>query len=124
MNLTSQNVCAIFDDSLSEDGFLVEGVMQVCKFNPERLESHRQDVIDMVKQLNPTFINDGWSFLNLCMDANDNLWTGEHVVCEKLIMLGIGLGIAQFPLPREFWSMLPGGLPYVNFEIDLTSPSN
>jgi hypothetical protein len=37
---------------------------------------------------------------------------------EALVALGVGLGMAQFQMPREMWSVLPGGVPYVLLDPD------
>lgn len=58
----------------------------------------------------------GWSFLNLCTDRHDRLWTGEHSVCEQLIVLAQALDLATYPMPRDMWEILPGGMPYVMFK--------
>jgi hypothetical protein len=55
----------------------------------------------------------GWSFLNFCQDRHGTLWTGMHQTCEELIVLGIGLGMVKWCLPRGMWDALPGGMPYL-----------
>jgi hypothetical protein len=51
------------------------------------------------------------SFLNACMTKDDNQW-GEHQNMEQLLALGIAIGYARILLPRNMWSVLPGGVPY------------
>lgn len=55
----------------------------------------------------------GWSFLNACNDRHGNQWTGLHQRMEQLFQLGIALGRVSYCLPREFWSAMPGGVPYI-----------
>ena len=55
----------------------------------------------------------GWSFLNMCVDKDGNQWTGFHEIVDKLLMLGIAIGKMSFLLPKQMWSILPGGMPYV-----------
>ena len=31
----------------------------------------------------------------------------------KLVVLGIGVGMVAYSLPRDVWNILPGGVPYV-----------
>ena len=36
-----------------------------------------------------------------------------HMTVESLLCLGIGLDLAEWCLPKEMWSLMPGGMPYV-----------
>lgn len=126
MKLSSKNVTEVFEDSLFNDGeptdnaIIVSGIVTNVGFHSDRLTGHRSDVLDMVKELDSTFhlsVGGGWSFMNLCNDAQGNRWTGEHRVMEQLCLLALGLNIASFLLPREMWSVLPGGMPYIGFSV-------
>lgn len=123
MELTSANVTKVFIDCLFKDkdeaieiGHVeVHGIVMNVGFHPERLESHKADVIDMLECLPHNFrIEDGggWSFLNACVDKDGKQW-GEHKKMEQLFLLGIGLKLVEWQLPREVWGALPGGMPYV-----------
>jgi hypothetical protein len=106
-------------DQAPEGAVIVEGIMRPFGFHPERLESHREEVAGMLANLPTEFRTSehggggGWSFLNACQDRNDVQWTGLHQVMDALFVLGIGLGLAAWLLPRDMWSALPGGMPYV-----------
>jgi hypothetical protein len=119
--LTSVRVGEVFVDCLFKDGesqekfVLAEGVVGKYGFEPTRLESHREDVKELLSQLPPEFqegTGGGWSFLNACNDKDGNQWTGEHRVMEQLFVLGLALGLVESQLPREYWVALPGGMPY------------
>jgi hypothetical protein len=125
--LTAESVEAVFMDCLfrkeeivepgrAPDGaVLVDGVLRKFGFQPDRLESHRQTVRDMLAELPIEFHKNtggGWSFLNACMTRDGTQW-GEHRNMEQLFVLAIGLGLAGWLLPREVWSALPGSVPYV-----------
>jgi hypothetical protein len=56
----------------------------------------------------------GWSFLNACMDRHGHQWTGLHQQQERLFALGIACGKARWLFPRQLWTSLPGGMPYVS----------
>lgn len=105
-------------DNAPKDGIeivKVEGIVHKFGLHKERLESHREDVAAMLDQLPDSFhakSGGGMSFLNACVDKNDHQW-GEHRNMEALFVLGIGLGLAKWCLPRSMWSALPGGMPYV-----------
>lgn len=112
------------DDEISSgatpsDAVIVDGVRGKFGFNPKRLESHRDDVIAILREMNPNFFKatgGGYTFLALCQDRNGNQW-GEHQNCNDLVVLAIGLGLGEYCLPRETWSSLPGGMPYIVFDI-------
>lgn len=95
-----------------------EGIMLQLGFVNSRLESHKEEIISILKNLDPSFFQkDGMSFLNFCQDKDGHLW-GEHKNCDELICLGNALKLVKFTTPnRELWSMLPGSVPYIQVEI-------
>ena len=105
-------------DNAPKDGIeivKVEGIMNTFGLHRERLESHREEVAAMLAQLPDTShakSGGGMSFLNACVDRDGVQW-GEHRNMEVLFVLGVGLGLAKWCLPRSMWSALPGGMPYV-----------
>lgn len=107
-------------DEIPENALKIQGIMRTFVFNPERLETHRAQVVAIIDQLHTEFLAEdeggggGWSFLNLCMTKDDMQW-GEHMNCEDLIVIATGLGLCEYSMPRQFWSALPGGMPYVVF---------
>lgn len=120
MELTSANVEAVITDCLfrDEEELLdpteVSGIVNKYAFHTERLQSHREDVKSMLHQLPDEFINGGgWSFLNMCMTADGEQWTGLHLRQENLACMAIALGLGYWvPVQRELWSAFPGGVPY------------
>lgn len=122
MQLTSERVTEIFMDCLFREGedtsehVPVHGIVTNAGFHPERLESHRREIGQMLCELPLEFQKSGgggWSFLNACNDKEGNQWTGLQQTMEQLFLLGIAIGQAKFQLPRDMWSALPGGMPYV-----------
>jgi hypothetical protein len=98
-----------------EDAVIVNGIVRNFAFHPGRLAAHKADVAALCDELPDNFHRSkggGWSFLNLCMDKDGNQW-GEHSNCEALVALAIGTEQGGYPLPREMWDALPGGMPYV-----------
>jgi hypothetical protein len=91
MNNIAEKVEAILSDSMFKEeevlggktptnAVIVDGVMLKFGFHSERLESHRAEVVEILKEMPREFHQDtggGWSFLNLCMDSYGNQW-GEH----------------------------------------------
>lgn len=90
----------------------VEGIMKNFGLHPQRLEEQRELVTAMLAEL-PVEFKDAWTFLDICTNKNGELWTGEHSVCEQLIVMAIGLNLMDYCFPREMWAILPGGVPYL-----------
>lgn len=128
--LTSWKVQRMALDCTSEPGeagLIVEGVLRTFSFRPDRIEGHRAYIGAALAELPHQFRSGelggggGWTFLNACGRhpyTDDNagraeLWTGLQSLVETLIALGIAAGKAHWLMPREFWSMMPGGVPYV-----------
>jgi hypothetical protein len=92
----------------------VEGVVNNFGFHPTRLESHKEEIKSLLAELPKEFhqhTGGGMSFLNACVDKDGNQW-GEHRSIEQLMCLGIGVGAVMYCMPKEVWSVLPGGMPY------------
>lgn len=142
--LTAERVQAVVTDSLYTDEevpdsetvepedlpagtILIEGILHRYAFHPRRLETHREEVRAMIAELPVEFLRHdpdaepsstgggGWSFLNLCNRADGTQWAGLHMTMEMLCCVAIGLGLAKWLLPSEYWGTLPGGMPYVVF---------
>lgn len=118
--LTATRVHEVFRACLFHDGedtstrVKVECITQSFGFHPERLEEQRPVIEEMLAELPDEFQKNGgggWSFLNACMDKHGNHWA-EHPTMQLLVALGLGIGRVHFSLPREMWSVFPGGMPY------------
>lgn len=122
MNLTSAAVKVLMNDCLfgdEEPAMLprieVEGILHNYGFRPERIESHYDEIVELLYELPDMYqetVGGGWSFLNMCQDKDGTLWTGLHWVMEQLVALGEAAGRMKLVLPRDVWSVLPGGMPY------------
>jgi len=106
----------LFKDCEDTSNYIkAEGIVLNVGFHPERLESHRSEIDEMLGELPDEFQQSGgggWSSLNACNDKHGNQWTGLHRTMEQLILLGIAIGKVKFQLPRDIWASLPGGMPY------------
>jgi hypothetical protein len=135
--LTDKNINEIFKDCLFVQGELagdtrdeqlesakklgvfVSGVTTDFALHKERLESYRQDIVSMIKELHDNFKKSGgggWSFLNLCETKTGKQWTDYHRTMEEFCVLALGLDLANWLMPKEFWSRLPGQMPYIVFD--------
>jgi len=113
MTISSQRVEELFKECLSENGRVIQGV--IADFSMD-VTGHEDEIGEMLEHLPDNFMaskGGGWSFLNACMDREDNQWTGLHYVMEQLFVLGIAAERAKWVLPRDMWEVLPGGMPYV-----------
>ena len=121
MKLTSKNVESVFMDCLFNDGedatnhLKSEGITNNVGFHPGRVGIHESEISEMLLCLPREFhekTGGGMSFLNACNDKSGEQWTGEHRIMEQLFLLGQASGKVKCLMPREMWSMLPGGMPY------------
>lgn len=122
INVTESNMSELtrnaFMDCLFKEGedttnhVKVEGITNMFGLHPQRLEEKRELVTALLAEL-PAEFKKGYTFLNLCTTKDGELWTGEHRVCEQLVVMAIGLNLMSYCMPREMWSILPGGVPYL-----------
>lgn len=120
MQLTQSNVNKIFLNSFypgkpEPEAVVVEGITIKASFDPSKLEKFRTDVTLMLDQLPTQFRKvdgvGGWTFLNGVMDHNGTIW-GNQDDLQELLLLGLGLGVLEFCLPKEVWHKFPGSIPY------------
>jgi hypothetical protein len=128
--INSTRVDEVFKDCLFKEGeptndyIPAEGITVNVGFHPQRLESYRNEVRDMLSNLPKQFFpkgeggGDGWAFSGACNDKNDTQWTSFHVHMEQLFQLGIGLKMVRCLVPRIAWHSIPGGLPYYAVKLD------
>ena len=119
--LSAERVEAVFLDCLFKEGeetsnhVAVYGIMMNVGFNPDRLDSHKAEIMTLLSELPNDFqksAGGGMSFLSACTDKHGHQWTGLQLRMEQLFLLGIAIGKVETLLPREIWSFLPGGRPY------------
>ena len=99
---------------------LAEGITQSVGFHPIRIAEAKPKVVEMIKRMDDNFLKSkggGWTFLNLCNDRDGNQWANLHRTMEQFVQLAIGCGLGGYALPRDMWSIMPGGMPYVWFEL-------
>lgn len=107
------------DHTEGDDVVVVDGIVLRAALDLAKLESHREAIEGLLAKLPIQFRSPsqggggGWSFLNACFDINGDQWTGEHRVVEQLFLLGMGLGLVSYLMPREMWTAFPGGMPYL-----------
>lgn len=136
MELTTQNVDAVVrrvlytreetgqaeGDDIPNGAVVVNGIVTKYAFHPDRLKESVEDIRSMLRQLPDVFhkgTRDGYSFLGACNDRSGRQWTGEHRVMEALFCLGLGVGAVVELMPRDLWSILPGGVPYYGVDTGL-----
>lgn len=106
----------LFGEGESVDSAIkVDGVVYRYDFHPERIKEKAAEIKSQIMELPDDFMlskGGGMSFLSACMDKHGNHW-GEHRNIEQLLVLAIAAGFAKWLLPREAWSICPGGMPYV-----------
>lgn len=122
MKLTDQNVqhvfnfCQLKNDESNLNAVRADGIMSSGTFHPGRLREKENEIIEMLGELPDQFKvsgGGGWSFLNLCEDKFGVQWTGFHSVCDQLVILGLSIEKVSYSFPRDYWSALPGSVPYL-----------
>lgn len=117
MQLTSENVEAVFTDCITDSKkYTVRGVQLTAHFDRDKIAQHEADIFAMLTQLPKQFLRSGgggWSFLNMCIDCNGVQWTDFHSQCDKLVCLGLAIGALDFVYQRDLWQCFPGGVPYI-----------
>ena len=129
MELTPQAVdeialeCLFTDDEIAgfvpteekpapDGAVVVDAIVNKMAFVRERVEKNREKIGSLLDEL-PTKYAEGASFLEACYDRHGNQWTGMQRTMASLFALGQAIGRVTFCAPREFWPMLPGGMPYL-----------
>ena len=100
------------------DALLVEGILGRYGFHRGRIAESRDEIRWLLDEMPDDFHvqgGGGMSFLNLCVDRNDQHWA-EHRTMNELLCLGIAANMADYCVPRHLWSAFPGGMPYVVFD--------
>ena len=121
MQNKAEKVREIVADSLNgkeEGALLVEGIVRTFGFSPEKIAAHKEEIRALLADMPDEFHagkGGGMSFLNLCNDRHGEQWADMHQTMEELVALGVAAGMASYPLPRDMWKALPGGVPYVAF---------
>jgi len=126
MELTVDNVRDVTRQCLHHDeveggrppagAVFAQGVVATLCLHSERLEAQRANVASMLQQLPDAFHRGkggGTTFTQMGVDRRGQTWTTDHEAMEHLLLLGTGLGLAGYVLPRQAWALLPAGLPYV-----------
>lgn len=114
--LTAEGVEQAFVVCQSDLGDIeVDMIVGKVKFDSAKVEENSDAIAALLLDLPDQFMESGgggWSFLNACMDRDDNQWTGLHLTMGKLFALGQAAGMVTCQMPREMWDLLPGGMPY------------
>lgn len=122
MKLTAENVhttflnCLFKENEDTECYKLGDGINTKVGFNPERLKESETDIIEMLNCLPDSFkLNGGggMSFLNMCEDKDGVQWTDFHKTMDELVCLGLASEKLSYLMPRDYWKILPGGMPYL-----------
>jgi hypothetical protein len=111
-----ERVERIFQECLTGDNIItIEGFRNNFDLNRDVLNSYWNDITEMLNNLPDQFKatgGKGGSLMAGCEDKNGNLWTSNQEQIEQLFLLGMGIAVVQYLFPREWWSGLPGGLPF------------
>ncbi len=115
--LTTQAVQDVLLECLSDgsESVKVQGIIRHFSFSKVKLAEHADEIFALLLELPDDFMSSkggGTSFLLACHDKHGNHW-GEHPDMEALFCLGIAIDKVSFPMFRELWKLMPGGMPYL-----------
>ena len=121
MLINPNRIHEIFLDCLFKEGedhsqyISASGLTISVDFHPERIEKYSDEIHNILLNLPKEFQEDeggGYTFLNMVLDKENNHCM-EQSTAQELLLLSMGSGWADNLLPREVWSALPGGVPYI-----------
>jgi hypothetical protein len=126
MDLSAENVQAVFTSSLARTAeatpnLRVRGVYNEVYLSLVRLSAHRDDVCGFLGRLSTRFYADrggGHSYAAMGYRRDGEHWGGRPDV-ERLVTLGLGLGLVDFCLDRSLWHLFPSALPFLRLSGDL-----
>ncbi len=129
MNLSHENVESVFRNCLGETSSNsrltkeYHGVELYVSFVSLKIEENRSNIEKMLRQIHRGFFADtkngsGWSFLNFCLNQNNEMWTSSHRHCDYLVCLGLAIDKVAFCMDRKFWNMMTGSMPYLLIKSD------
>lgn len=90
-----------------------QGVVLQMGFHPERLASKRAEIAAMLMALDPKFRESGGGGFSFLAMGDGLPYLAHHRDFDTLLCLGIASGFVRYCLPRNLWSVLPGGAPYL-----------
>jgi hypothetical protein len=114
---TDEEVAAVKEEQLKELAVVVEGIKVRLGLNKERVEKNKSEIVAIINKMHPNF-REGWSFLNLVLDKDMKQWASDHRTAEQLLILATAAGICRYTVPRQMWASMPGGLPYIQLDIE------
>ena len=77
-------------------------------FNKAKINEYKNQIKEMTKGF-PKDLKNSWEFMNLCLPAENYLWTNIHEVCEKVILLGVAAGEINDSSLKEDSYLIPMG---------------
>lgn len=102
----------IINNKTIYEPLVVVGISVNVGFNPKRIEKNKIKISSIIDNLHDKFDN-GWTFLNLCLDKNENQWTGSQLTMQELMLLGIAINKLEYCCKPDMWHLLPQGMPYI-----------
>lgn len=115
--------CLYTEEELSEHtgvppgAIKITGLVRNFALHPLRTKERKPRLDEMLKELPNQFSDGGgWTFLNMPTREGGEQW-GEQHHAEALMVLGLAVGSIKYCMPREFWSSLPGSVPYIQVVI-------
>ncbi|PHS22243.1 MAG: hypothetical protein COA84_13885 [Robiginitomaculum sp.] len=111
--LTRESVHDLFMSCIRNEGKIVDMLMNKVYMDTS---TNVEEIKTLVNELTEDFFPNGGggaSFMTMCTDRDGDLWTGEQRIMDELMTMAVDAKLMSFLFPKNTWSMLPGGMPYV-----------
>lgn len=109
--------CTVLREQIADPGVVtIDGFGQKMAVDPAKVAENAEKIAALLAELPVEFregSGGGMSVWNATHDRHGNSWAPTAEAIDILCMLGIAAGKARWLYPREQWSTLPHGLPYV-----------
>ena len=107
-------------NTVPDNAVKADGIVHDYGFDPAKLAANTDKIKALLPEIGIEFFPEsegGWggmSFLRLPLRRDGSQW-GDQPMAECLYCLAAAIGHARFIMPREFWSVMPGHVPYILF---------
>ncbi|MGZ3773013.1 MAG: hypothetical protein ACXVCY_04505 [Pseudobdellovibrionaceae bacterium] len=109
---------------VSHGGKLIQGYTVDVMVDTECVSKYKSELINLISQVDKKFLVDstepeagGYTMLGLTRNALGEEWF-DYPTAERFVIICMAIGKAKYCFPRERWSELLGGVPYVVFNGD------
>lgn len=108
-------LCFVSNQKTEDTIEVLDGVSAPCYFSIIGINYYKDEIDAMLMQLPDEFMaskGGGYSFMYAAHNNKGEHWADLHASMAALFNLGLATSKVKLLLPREYWDILPGGMPY------------